>query len=257
MSLEIILLNAIIDNKPPDAPSGSLPSSSVVPSFSGKDATSRFDARLSGGMVAPTPPWVDDATTPHFNRAPDSTKLFCNIHDKVQVSKYKFRESLLILVHEAGLKEEDFTLVGDPLDLRFEMQFAGDNRTASVPAKQFHGSLQLGRGKWKPQNVEDSVGTSHKFYVNPDKNPAQMRREVLAKRVQSIISPLCIDKELFVKKPLDQFIVIAEFWCLSSLQGREVLASSGATRKGSSSRLIRQLLRRPLDIMSLVGGQSS
>ena len=27
-----------------------------------------------------------------------------------------------------------------------------------------------------------------------------MRREVLAKRVQSIISPLCIDKELFVKK---------------------------------------------------------
>ena len=84
VSLEIPLLKAIKDNKPPDAPSGSLPSSGVVPSFSVKDATSRFDAP-SGGMVAPTPPWVDDATTPHFNTAPDSTKLFCNIHDKVKV----------------------------------------------------------------------------------------------------------------------------------------------------------------------------
>ena len=80
------------------------------------------------------------------------------------------------------------------------MQFAGDTRIASVRAKQFHTSLQLGRGKWKPQDVEDSAGTIHNFYINPDKNPAQMRREVLAKRLQSIIAPLCIDKELFVKK---------------------------------------------------------
>ena len=82
----------------PVAPSasGSMPSSAggnVVPSFSVKDATSHFDARPTGGMVAPTPPWVDDVTTRHFNRAPDSTKLFCNIHDKVQVSKSQFRES--------------------------------------------------------------------------------------------------------------------------------------------------------------------
>ena len=55
-------------------------------------ATARYDAR-PGGAVAPTPPWVDDATTPHFNRAPDATKLFCNIHDKVQVAKLKFREN--------------------------------------------------------------------------------------------------------------------------------------------------------------------
>ena len=60
--------------------------------------------------------------------------------------------------------------------------------------------LQLGRGKWKPQEVDDSAGASYSFYVNPDKNPAQMRKEVLAKRLQTIIQPLCIDKELYVKK---------------------------------------------------------
>ena len=44
-------------------------------------------------------------------------------------------KELLVLVLESGLKEQDFTLVGDALDFRFEMQFAGDTRVASVKAK--------------------------------------------------------------------------------------------------------------------------
>ena len=150
--------------------------------------------------MAFSPPWVNDVTTPQFNRAPDATKLYCNIHDRVQVVKTNFREKLLVLVAEAGLKEHDFTFVGDALDSRFEMQFAGDTRVASVKAKQFHMSLQLGRGKWKPQLVECSLGQEHKFYVNPDKNPAQTRKEVLAKRFQTIVSPMCSGKEFFIKK---------------------------------------------------------
>ena len=109
---------------------------------------------------------------------------------------------MLVLVAESGFKEHDFTLVGDALDFRFEMQFTGDtlSRVASVKAKQFHMSLQLGRRKWKPQLVECSLGQEHKFYVNPDKNPAQTRKEFLAKRLQTIISPMCPEKEFFVKK---------------------------------------------------------
>ena len=81
VSLENTLLKAINDNKAPAAPaSGSLPSSPPAaggkgaPAFSVKAAASRYDARPFGGMVAPTPPWVDDVTTPHFNRAADATK---------------------------------------------------------------------------------------------------------------------------------------------------------------------------------------
>ena len=101
--------------------------------------------------MAISPPWVNDVTTPQFNRAPDATKLYCNIHDRVQVAKTKFCEKLMVLLAEAGLNEHDFTFLGDALDFRFEMQFSGDTRIASVKAKQFHESLKLGRGKWKPQ----------------------------------------------------------------------------------------------------------
>ena len=43
-------------------------------------------ALVEDRLLSP-PPWVNDVTTPHFNRAPDATQLFCNIHDKVQVAK--------------------------------------------------------------------------------------------------------------------------------------------------------------------------
>ena len=197
--LETNLLKAIkASNLPPQGspgPSGGAP----VPSFTVKDATDRIEARPSGSG-SPAPVWVADVTTPLFHRPPNASKLFCNIHDKVQVSKAKFRESVVVLVLEAGLKEQDFVMVGDPLDFRFELQFVGDNGISAIKAQQFHQSLQLGRGKWKPQFVDDSLGVAHKYYINPDKNPAQMRKEVLSKRLQSIIAPLCIDKEFFVKK---------------------------------------------------------
>ena len=77
---------------------------------------------------------------------------------------------------------------------------SGDNRIAADEAQQLLQCLQLGRGKWKPQEVEVDSGKTHNFYVNPIKNPSQIHKEVLAKRLQSIISPLCIDKEFFVKK---------------------------------------------------------
>ena len=255
------MLKAVADKQSPTPalPPGSRPGSAgdggvSAPSFSVRDATSRFEPRPGGAPAAPPPPWVDDVTTPHFNRAPDATKLFCNIHDKVQVARNHFREKLLVWVLESGLKEEEYSLIGDPLDSRFEIQLAGDNRIASVRAKQFHTSLQLGRGKWKTQEVEDSLGTNHKFYINPDKNPAQMRREVLAKRLQGIISTHCIDKAYFVKNLQVHYFVTAGLLFLWYSLGRKVPVCTGATPRGLSSSLIRQLLKKPLDSMSSVGG---
>ena len=107
---------------------------------------------------------------------------------------------MLVLVFEAGLKESYFTLLGDALDFRFEMVFTGDLHLAPVKAQQFHSSLNLGRGKYKPQLVECAEHKENKFYVNPDKNPAQVRKEVLAKRLQCIVSPMRVDKTFYVKK---------------------------------------------------------
>ena len=119
--LEKNLLKAIAASNAPSAPPGSMPGSSggtgvATPSVAVKDATARFEAR-PGGNASPTPPWVEDVTTPLFNRPPNPTKLFCNI----QIAKSKFRETVVVLVLEAGLKETDFVLIGDALEFCFEL----------------------------------------------------------------------------------------------------------------------------------------
>ena len=58
----------------------------------------------------------------------------------------------------------------------------------------------MGRGKWKTQEVEDDQGRPNKFYVAVDKKPAQMRKEVLAKRLLTILGPLCPNREFSFEK---------------------------------------------------------
>ena len=141
-----------------------------------------------------------DVTTPNFNRKLDPTKLFCNLHDRAKVSKTKFESAISVLANEANLKDSDFTIFGDPLDNRFEIQFAGDLRIASVCALQFYESLWLGRGQRKEQKVVDDQSRDIKFYISPDKNPCQIRREILSKNLQSILASKAADKDFYLKK---------------------------------------------------------
>ena len=99
-----------------------------------------------------------------------------------------------------GIQRRDFELIGDPLDFRFELQFLGDLRIAFVKEQQFHDYLYLGRGKFKTQEVEDDQGRPNKFYVAVDKNPAQMRKEVLSTRLHTILGPLYPNRQFFFKK---------------------------------------------------------
>ena len=142
----------------------------------------------------------NDVTTPNFNRKLNPTKLFCNLHDRAKVAKAKFEQAISISANEANLSESDYKVVGDPLDNRFELQFAGDIRIASVCALQFYDSLHLGRGLYKDQFVVDDQNKQIKFYVNPDKNPCQMRREILSKHLRTILASKVTDKDLYLKK---------------------------------------------------------
>ena len=164
---------------------------------------------------------------------------------------------MLELVAESGLKDHDFTFVGDALDFRFEMQFTGDTRIASVKAKQFHSSLQLGRGRWKPQLVECSLSKEHKFYVNPDKNPAQTRKEVLAKRLQGIISPMCIDKEFFVKKSSGTLYTDRRAVVTVVLTGEESARLEWCHPKRIELKLVQEDVEAAFSQYVVSGGQSS
>ena len=110
------------------------------------------------------------------------------------MAKGKFEKAMSALANEAGPKDTDFSVLGDPLDNRSELQFAGEIRIASVRALQFYESLQLGRGQWKEQVVLDDQNKEIMFYVAPDKKPCQMRREFSSKHLKSILASKSIHK---------------------------------------------------------------
>ena len=127
---------------------------------------------------APTqlPGQVQDVTTPLFFRKPDPTVLFCNIKDKTQVARSKFHDSVVVLAGEANIGEEEFDVVGDALDDRFELRFKGGHSTAASKALQFFQSLQLGKGKWKEQVVRDAQNMPQQFFVQPEERGAGQKR---------------------------------------------------------------------------------
>ena len=51
------------------------------------------------------------------------------------------------------------------------------------------------------------MGTVHKYYINPDKNGCQVRREVLCKDLKDIITPYIKDQKIFVQKSTGSIMV--------------------------------------------------
>lgn len=147
-----------------------------------------------------------DVTTPAFWRKPDNTLLLCNTAGGAQVSREKFHQAIVVLAADANIGDECFELRGDPLDSRFEIKFVGASPAAQ--ALQFFQSLQLGRGRWKDQKVPNAEGTPVQFYVQPDKNGATIKKEVLAKALKDIVASLLPgDKQVFVRKSTGSVMV--------------------------------------------------
>ena len=151
----------------------------------------------------------------NFNRTPDPTKLFVNTKNKTNVSATKFGEAFAALALEANIQVGSFKIIGDALDSRFEVQFTNDTNTATRECAAFLASLSLGRGKYKPQQVQSNDGSTVQFFCNPDKNRAQVRREILCRNLRQILdgpvsaagkscyivknsSSICIDRRLLV-----------------------------------------------------------
>jgi hypothetical protein len=162
------------------------------------------------GTAAPSPgighASVPDVTTPAFWRKPDPTILFCNTMGRIQVCRKKFNAAIVNLMAEANVAESEFELRGNPMDSNFEIKFI--SRSAAAQALQFYQSLQLGRGKWKTQQVPDAENRQVQFFVNPDKNAATIKKEVLCKALKDIIVPMLPEgKLMFVRKSTGSVMV--------------------------------------------------
>jgi len=129
-----------------------------------------------------------DVTTGGFWRAPNPKVLYCNTMGKAKVDIKLFYAAIVKLAGEANVGEEHFELRGDTLDDRFEISFTSSS--ANAHALQFFQSLHLGRGKYKPMFVNTPTGEAVQFFVNPDKNSATIRKEILCKRLNELIDPL-------------------------------------------------------------------
>ena len=149
-------------------------------------------------LAQPAPPSTASVTDSGFHRTPDPTVLYINVHDRAKVPLKLFHDSIEKLAAEAGLDSSTFMVRGDILDNRFELRFAGLRCSATSACLQFYQSLSLGRGKYKDTNALDEKGDIHKYYVNPDKNSAQVRREILCKELKDLVAPALTGNNNFV-----------------------------------------------------------
>ena len=153
------------------------------------------------------PETAADISERNFFRAPDKSKLFANMHEGKSVPMVNFRKAFDKLAEEANLSADSYTIKGDNLDERFTIIFNGDATTAGFRSSQFMVSLRLAPGKFKEQKADDPQGVPTQIYFNPDKNGAQVRKEVLAKALVGILAKAKPDKSFFLKRDLGQVLV--------------------------------------------------
>ena len=154
------------------------------------------------------------------------------------------------------MQRTSFKVFGDALDNRFELHFSGEHRVASILALQFYESLQVGRGQWKKQVVEDDRGNEIKFYVAPDKNPCQIRREILSKHLKDILANNSVDKDLYFKKRQVLFMRANVLWLLLLLLVLRQPVWTGATLSVLNWVSSRDLWSRNLQTMLSAGGRA-
>lgn len=182
--------------------------------------------RYVNGNPIPIPQSSNVFNLPGFSRALDPTTLFCNTSEHKKVSSARFEESILKLASEVGLGADTFHLLGDPLDNEFGIDWnpikINDLNVASSNCRQIYASLRTRKGKrtvWKPQNVLDDQNQLVKFYVNTDKNPSMVRKEVLTKAVQGFCQQMPGGIEVFANKPNGASFVDRKLLCTVHVTG--------------------------------------
>ena len=155
-----------------------------------------------------------------FWRRLDLTKLFVSTHGNAIVPMAAFKSLVAKLAGEANLSPTDYNIEGKPLDSKFTIQFIGGVATAKTASSQFLLSLRLGPGAFKNTEVADADGNPTKTYFNADKNGAQVRKEIQARRLWEVIKAADTTREYFLKRengtiyvdkrPLAQIQVLSE-----------------------------------------------
>jgi hypothetical protein len=147
-----------------------------------------------------------EPTNVGFFRSTDPSILLLNTKDRTNVARAAIYESIAKLLGEAGIRDSDVYLSGDSLDYLFELKFLGNANVAKQNCSHFQSSLSLGRGKFKSQTCKDSNDQPVQFFCQPDKSPAQIRREILCKGIQKFLVSKC-SSEIWIRKATATILV--------------------------------------------------
>ncbi len=135
-----------------------------------------------------------------FFRDTNKTILYVTTEGAKDVTKDNIKHAVSVLALEANIGEEDYEIIGENLGPKFEVSFTGTFSGAAAKANQFLLSLRRGPGDFKTQEVVTPAGPKVNFYVNPVKNGATIRMEILSKQLLGVIRELCPQKQFFLRR---------------------------------------------------------
>ena len=170
---------------------------------------------MSGANGSSPPTFLEGG----FFRTPNPTLLFCNTLDDAKVTRAQFHASFAALALEAGIAPDKYLVSSDAIDCRFDIKFLGPQNEATSNCAYFYSSLQLGKGRWKPQNVVGPSQESVQFFVGPDKSPGQVKREVVGKALREFIESKIGPKKVYIRKTSGSIFVDRRLLCVVLISG--------------------------------------
>ena len=132
-----------------------------------------------------------------FDRAIDSTIVRARAGDKI--SKAGLLAALQETADEMRLPAGQMVIDGAEIDKRFTIRFSGNANLAASRAAKFL-QLQKTGATWRDVGVPDVDGKRQRVFLDGDKNPKQTRREILTKKLATVLHELHPQTELFANR---------------------------------------------------------
>ena len=120
-----------------------------------------------------------------FDRPANPTLIKTN--SKALIAKEALESEFCKLVERNKLPSDCFKINGPPVSQYFTIQFLGAANLASGRANLVLRGLKQDDGTWERFLVQDPQKQLVQVYLGPDKSPKQVKTEVLAKRLLSVL----------------------------------------------------------------------
>ena len=135
--------------------------------------------------------------TEGFERAIDTTIVRARTGDKI--SKAGLLAALQETADEMRLPAGQMVIDGAEIDKRFTIRFNGNANLAAARAAKFL-QLQKTGATWRDVGVADVDGKRQRVFLDGDKNPKQTRREILTKKLATVLHEHYPQAELFANR---------------------------------------------------------